>query len=509
MNQIRHVSRMSWRILLIALLIAALSLNALAADSALEAQNYIHTGGSSTSLAAAAYDGEALPEIAPQLDANPKDPSISCLSAIVVDMNNGNIVYDYNSKRSCFPASTTKVMTAYLCLKYGNLNDYVTVKKEILSDVIPDATTLGLVGGERIQVRSLLQSMLMISSCDSANVIAQYISGSIPEFAALMNREAAALGCTGTHFASAHGLPNTSHYTTANDMALIARAAMTYPEFRQIVRSHSVIMVATSLHGARQLVNINDFLPESGAPYAYAYATGIKTGTTTAAGYCLVSSAEKDGVPLIGVVFGSTTREGRYYSSRNLFDWAFQNYHPGENTFPFVDVPRDAWYYDTIRAAYEAELVNGMSATVFSPKSNVTRGQFVTILYRMAGSPGVTGKPPFQDLTQNWYLNAVNWAWKNEVVYGTSATAFSPGKDITRQDLTTILYRYAGSPKVTGNMLSGFTDAAAISGYAHNAVEWAVENHIMYGSNNQIRPRDTATRAEACALLMRLRDYLG
>ena len=198
----------------------------------------------------------------------------------------------------------------------------------------------------------------------------------------------------------------------------------------------------------------------------------------------------------------------RYNSSRNLYEWAFANYHPEEDSFPFRDVPKDSWYYNSVKAAYEAKIVYGTSATTFSPMNTVTRGQLVTLLYRIAGCPAATEKAPFLDLTQNWYLDAVNWAWKNNVVYGTSATTFAPGEDITRQDLTTSLYRYAGSPRVTGSALAGFSDAGAVSGYARDAVEWAVENRIMLGSNHQIKPKDTATRAEACALLMRYRDYL-
>ena len=510
MHNNRMFPRRLWCLVLVALLIGSFGLHAFASDVVYGAEDPAAAPGIEVlaPYEEDRWDGASVSAV--QLDASgSQTPTISCASAVVVDMDNGDVVYDYNGGKSSFPASTTKIMTAYLCLKYGDLNAYVTVKPGILSDVISGATTLGLVTGERIQVRALLQSMLLISSCDSANVIAQHVRGSIADFAALMNQEAKALGCTGTHFTCAHGLPDSSHYTTARDMTLIARAAMAYPEFRQIVGSHYIDIPATNIHGARRLENINEFMPFSGSQFAYPYATGIKTGTTTAAGYCLVSSAEKDGVRLLAVVFGSSSRAARYNSSRNLYQWAFENYHPDEDKFPFLDVPKGAWYYDTVKAAYEAGIVNGMSATTFGPQQNVTRAQLVTLLYRMVGSPSVHGTTPFQDLTQSWYQDAVTWAWENNVVYGISATAFSPSTAITRQDLTTILYRYAGSPKVTGNELAGFSDAQTISNYARDAVEWAVENGIMNGSNQQIKPRDTATRAEACALLMRFRDYLG
>ena len=504
MSRNSTVFRFLWCLTLAAMLVGACGSSVLAADAVPGPEA---VGGIEV-LAPYEKEIEGSSVDAIRLDASAAQPTISCKSAFVVDMDSGKVIYDYNGNKAIYPASTTKIMTAYLCLKYGDLNAYVTVQPGILSDVIPDATTLGLVTGERIQVRSLLLSMMLISSCDSANVIAQHVSGSIAKFAALMNREAKALGCTGTHFACTHGLPNTSHYTTARDMAIIARAAMSYPVFRQIVGSRYMDIPATNVHRARRLENINMFMPFSGSAYAYPYATGIKTGTTTAAGYCLVSSAEKDGVRLLAAVYGSSSMANRYNSSRNLYEWAFANYHPEEDSFPFRDVPKDSWYYNSVKAAYEAKIVYGTSATTFSPMNTVTRGQLVTLLYRIAGCPAATEKAPFLDLTQNWYLDAVNWAWKNNVVYGTSATTFAPGEDITRQDLTTILYRYAGSPRVTGSALAGFSDAGAVSGYARDAVEWAVENRIMLGSNHQIKPKDTATRAEACALLMRYRNYL-
>ncbi len=174
---------------------------------------------------------------------------------------------------------------------------------------------------------------------------------------------------------------------------------------------------------------------------------------------------------------------------------------------PFRDVHRTAWYYDTVRQAYELGIVKGTSATQFSPGDKVTRGQLVTMLYRMQGSPEVSGETTFLDLRAEYYKKPILWAWQNEVVRGYSDTRFGPDDSISRQDLVTILYRHAGEPAVTGNLLAGFSDQDVIAGYARDAMEWAMENGILLGSGGKAMPRDPASRAEACTFLMRYRAY--
>lgn len=252
--------------------------------------------------------------------------SVSAKAAYLIDMDTGVTLYDYNGYNTNYPASTTKVMTAYLCLKYGNPNDYVTVSASALSG-LDSASLAGLVVGETMTVHRLLQGLLVVSGCDAANVVAEYISGSTSKFVELMNREAKALGCTGTHFANCHGLPNTNHYSTAHDMALIAQAAMQYQEFRNIVGSSVTVMAATNKHAARTIRSTNGLLPGSAYPdYSYDYAIGIKTGHTTAAGYCLLSAANKDGKELLCVVMGCDSRTTSFAQSKKLLEWGYNNY---------------------------------------------------------------------------------------------------------------------------------------------------------------------------------------
>ena len=182
---------------------------------------------------------------------------------------------------------------------------------------------------------------------------------------------------------------------------------------------------------------------------------------------------------------------------------------PGQGDgLPFRDVSKTAWYYETVKKAYEEKFIYGTTEHTFSPKDLVTRGQLVTIFYRMMGSPEVSGQTTFQDLKADYYRSAVLWAWQNEVVMGYSVTAFGAEDPILRQDLVTILYRHAGKPAVTGNLLTGFSDQDSISDYARDAMEWAMENEILYGSEGKALPKDTATRAEACAFLLRYHAYL-
>ena len=256
-----------------------------------------------------------------------EDVSANAWAAILLDMDTGQVLYEKDADEQNYPASTTKIMTAYLCLKYGDPKDEVTVTSHAFSDLSAAASTGGLKVGETMTVHRLLQALLVVSASEAANVVGDYISGTHEEFVDLMNEEAEALGCTGTHFANCHGLPNSDHYTTARDLAIIAQAAMEYEEFRDIVGSATVTMEATNMTAARTVVSTNGILPGSRYPeYNYPYAIGIKTGHTSVAGYCLVSAADKEGTRLLCVVMGTSGRLTSFAETIKLFDWGYDNY---------------------------------------------------------------------------------------------------------------------------------------------------------------------------------------
>ena len=175
--------------------------------------------------------------------------------------------------------------------------------------------------------------------------------------------------------------------------------------------------------------------------------------------------------------------------------------------FPFTDVTGGDWFYPDVYYCWDNGLMKGMSETIFDPEGTTTRAQFATVVYRMAGSPEITKtdctKCPFTDLTQDWYMDAVVWAYLNGVTKGTSETAFSPDLKITREQMVSMLYRYDKDKAGTAD-LKQFSDAAAISEYARPAVAWAVANGIIKGMDDgTFQPQGNATRAQLAAVLHR------
>ncbi len=176
---------------------------------------------------------------------------------------------------------------------------------------------------------------------------------------------------------------------------------------------------------------------------------------------------------------------------------------PETQASPFTDVKKSEWYYEEVLKAYEKKLVNGVGNGLFAPEDNASRGAVVTMLYRMAGSPVPESKAGFTDLTEDYYRDAVNWAASKGIVTGETAELFVPNGSITREQLAAMLYRMSGSPAVSGN-LSSYSDGDSVSEYARSAMIWAVKAGVLNGDAvGTLRPGDTATRAEVCAMLVR------
>ena len=178
-----------------------------------------------------------------------------------------------------------------------------------------------------------------------------------------------------------------------------------------------------------------------------------------------------------------------------------------EAPLPFPDVTEGDWFYDAVRCAYETGLMDGVGDSLFAPNSQTTRAQLVTILHRLAGEPEPGGDSGFADVeTGIWYTDAVAWAAANGIVNGTTDTTFAPGEDITREQLVTVLYRYAESKGYDVNVsadLSGYPDAGQVQDYAQPAMAWAVAEGIVEGVDGNLNPTGDATRAQIATILMR------
>ena len=175
---------------------------------------------------------------------------------------------------------------------------------------------------------------------------------------------------------------------------------------------------------------------------------------------------------------------------------------------PFTDVNEGDWFHDAVRYVYENGLMDGVGDGQFAPNATTNRAMVVTILYRLAGEPAVSGDVAFTDVESGlWYSNAVAWAAQKGIVNGISETEFSPSGDLTREQLATILFRYAESAgyDVSASAdLSGFPDAGDIQSYAKEALSWAVAEGLLQGfEDDSLQPGGTATRAQIATILMR------
>lgn len=213
-------------------------------------------------------------------------------------------------------ASTTKIMTALVVLDEAGLDDTVTISAAAAA---VKEMGVDIVAGERRTVRELLTAMLVHSGNDAAFALAEHVAGSESAFVELMNRKAASLGLVHTSFANAHGLDEPGHYTTAADLATMAQVGMADPRFAEIVGSRTCTVTRP---GAPATVYENsNVLIES-----YPGATGVKTGWTDDAGYCVVASATRGEISLVAVVLGATSEDDRFVQARRLLDWGFEHY---------------------------------------------------------------------------------------------------------------------------------------------------------------------------------------
>ncbi len=269
-----------------------------------------------------------------------EEPEFAARHVLLVDAAHDEVLLNHAGDERAYPASITKVMTALLVLEAIDrgelsLEQTITASSTFGHDLTPDGSTQNIKTGEQLTVYQLLQCLLIASANEAANILAEAVSGTTQDFVAQMNQRAKELGCTDTHFANTHGLHDEDHYTTAHDIYRFVRAAMEYDAFREIVSTANCYIDATNLSPQRHFFNTNGLLSNlKYAGYVYPYAIGVKTGSTDAAGLCLVAAAEKDGDYLISVVLGAQRTEGttgsagfnQFSESKRLLEWGFEHF---------------------------------------------------------------------------------------------------------------------------------------------------------------------------------------
>lgn len=260
-------------------------------------------------------------------DYNPDNLTTNSDSIILIDAKTGNILYSKNAYEKKYPASTTKLMTAILTLENCKLTDVVTVSHNAIFSVPVGYSHASLQEGEQLTVEQLLNVLLIPSANDAAFALAEHIAGSVDEFSTMMNNKAKELGCLNTHFVNPNGIHNSDHYSTAYDLALIGQYAMKFDDIMRIAKISQYTLPKTNKYDRTdRIFNATNGLITKNDEYYYPSATGLKTGYTDKSGYCIVATAEKNGVELLEVVLGSESISDRYKDCIKLFDYGFENY---------------------------------------------------------------------------------------------------------------------------------------------------------------------------------------
>lgn len=289
-------------------------------------------------------------------------PEITAPSGVLIDAATGDVLYDKNAHVKMYPASTTKIMTAILVLENANLDDIVVIDEET---PFTDGSRIYVMEDEELTVEQLLYALMVESANDAAVALAKHVSGTVEDFAQLMNERAKELGALNTNFVNPNGLPDEEHVTTAYDLAMIARYGMTLPMFDELVNTIRYQIPPTNKQEeTRYFKNSNRFLWGVGGANKILYKgkwmdikydkiDGVKTGYTTEAKQCLVSSASKEDHRFISVALKA---EGLniYMDSRTLIDY-------GLNNFKFLKIVKENQIVSTatINDGIETELTLG------------------------------------------------------------------------------------------------------------------------------------------------------
>ncbi len=289
-----------------------------------------------------------------------QEPTINSRAYVVIDRKSNTILIGKNENQKKKMASTTKIMTALVVIEHTNLSDTVEISKKAAST---GGSRLGLKTGDKISVSDLLYGLMMRSGNDAAVALAEYVSGSISNFAELMNHKALELGLTNTHFVTPHGLDEDEHYTTAYELAILSNYALNNKIFAKIVGTKDYTIQINGYPKA--LTNTNELLGALNGVY------GVKTGFTNGANRCLVTACKRGDMDIICVVLGADTKKYRTTDSIKLIEYALHN-------FTYVNIEQ------MISNDFETWKKNNLNSfVIYKGKSNNLDLNYETIPYPM------------------------------------------------------------------------------------------------------------------------------
>ncbi len=368
------------------------------------------------------------------------EPELSCPSVLILDRETGEVLLERGADSKVYPASITKIMTILLAVEAvengtASMTDEVTASQNVTFDLVSDGSSAGIMVGETMPLESLLYAAMLSSANEACNIIAEHIGGGISNFVALMNARAKELGCTSTNFTNTHGLPDDNHYTTARDFSLIALEASRHDLFMKLCSTSSITIPPTNLSGERALKNSNALICTDsiyGSQYLYQYADGMKTGHTNAAGYCLISTASKDGVNLLAAVFGGaetwpgpTPEYTNFADSIKLYEWVFNN-------FSYREVLRST---DAV-TSLEVEMGSNADSVSLRPETSISAllpndSDFSEFSLSVSYDNGDGNEPLMAPIAAGEKLGEVTLT-KNGINYGTVNLVAAAGVDLSK-----------------------------------------------------------------------------
>ena len=240
---------------------------------------------------------------------------ITSKAGIVLEQNTGRVLWEKNSKEKLKIASTTKILTAIVVVENTDLDSKVVISKKA---ALTGGSTVGLISGKEVTVKSLLYGLLLKSGNDCAVALAEYVGGNVDEFVKMMNRKAYEIGAKDTHCTNPHGLDTEDNYSTAYDIAKITCYAKNIEVLSKIMNTESITVDFGNT--SKFLANTNRLL------FTYEYCNGGKTGYTAIANRCLVATAKKDNLEVVAVILGANTTDIRFKEGKELLKYAIENY---------------------------------------------------------------------------------------------------------------------------------------------------------------------------------------
>ena len=311
---------------------------------------------------------------APSAHASPA-PELNGKNIVLADLNTGRVIYEKDQDTVVTPASLTKIMTVLLAVESvergeHSLDETVTAGEDCRAGLDEESSSAEIVPGEQLTFRDLLYCSMIQSASDACNVLASLIGGSIDNFVAMMNDRAKELGCEITHFDDPNGLSN-NNQTTAYEMFLITQEAISHDYFMVVCNIADVTIPATNVHEEREYHNSNALISSQsvygGNRYLYSGAAGVKTGYTRAAGYCLISTAEREGLHFLAVVMGCDGWLNAHIEDYLNFEDTIKLYNWGFADFSYRNV------IDTNTPVYEldVELAQDNAKAVLYPQQRL------------------------------------------------------------------------------------------------------------------------------------------